>query len=69
MHKCRCVYAVACLFHAAVYVADFDTAADLNNTACAVVVFAVDVAGGGGYGFHVVSLSCCGRPCFLSMCV
>ena len=44
MHKCRCVYAVAGLFHAAVYVADFDTAADLNNSACAVVVFAVDVA-------------------------
>ena len=55
MHKRGCVYAVAGLFHAAVYVADFDTAADLNNTACAVVVFAVDVAGGGGDGFHVVS--------------
>ena len=55
MHKRGCVYAVAGLFHVAVYVADFDTAADLNNTACAVVVFAVDVAGGGGDGFHVAS--------------
>ena len=55
MHKRGCVYAVAGLFHVAADVADFDAAADLNNTAGAVGVFAVDVPGCGGDGFHVVS--------------
>ena len=55
MHKRGCVYAVAGLFYVAADVADFDAAADLNNTAGAVGVFAVDVSGSGGDGFHVVS--------------
>ena len=55
MHKRGCVYAVAGVFHAAVYMVDFDTAAYLNDAAGAVGVFAVDVARCGGDGFHVVS--------------
>lgn len=44
---------VCCCFDGAVDISDFDAPPDFDDSAGAVVVFAVDVAGGGGYGFHI----------------